>query len=107
MASTILRLGLYLLVVVFALYIIETAFENSAVADFVDSSLLQQGMVIGVLLLVAGVVLRVFERAAAKIPKNRCSICRTPVTKGAIYCREHLRGILAEEDEKVHHTTRH
>jgi hypothetical protein len=106
MASTILRLGLYLLLVVFSLYVIETAFENSVIAEFVDASLLQRAMGLGVLLLGAGAVLRILERAASKIPANRCAVCRTPVTKGAIYCRAHLRSILAEEDEKTHHTRR-
>ena len=104
MASTVLRLGLYLLVIVFALYIVDTAFESSVVADFVDASLLSSAMGIGALLLIAGIVLRIMERAASKIPASRCSVCRTPVPKGAIYCREHLRNILAEEDEKTHHT---
>ena len=106
MASTVLRLGLYILVVVFALYIIDTAFESSVIADFVDTSLLSSAMGLGALLLIAGFVLRVMERAASKIPASRCAVCRTPVPKGAIYCREHLRNILAEEDEKTHHTRR-
>ena len=37
--------------------------------------------------------------------KNRCRVCRTLDSASArIYCREHLRSILAEEDEKTHVT---
>lgn len=104
MSSTVLRLGLYLLVVVLVLYILDTTYEHSIIADFVDTPLLSKAMGVGALLVIVGFVLGLMEKAASKIPKSRCTVCRTPVSKGAIYCREHLRGILSDEDEKTHMT---
>jgi hypothetical protein len=41
MASTLLRIGLWILVIVLALYVIHDSFEDSPGAEYVPSSLLQ------------------------------------------------------------------
>jgi hypothetical protein len=104
MSATLLRFGLYLLVILLVLFVIDTAYENSALHDFVNVEFLQKAMGFAVLLTVAGAVLRVLEGASRKVTKSRCTVCRTPVTPGAIYCRQHLRNILADEDDRTHHT---
>lgn len=102
MSPTLLRLGLWVLVAVLAVYVLGESFEESPIAEFADASILQKGIALGVLLIAAGLVLRLFEKGAKVVVKNRCAICRTPVPHGAIYCRAHLRSILAEEDDRTH-----
>ena len=43
---------------------------------------------------------QIFEKGAKAVVKNRCAVCRTPIPHGAIYCREHLRTVLAREDDR-------
>ncbi len=102
MSSTLLRSGLYLLVIVFSLYVIDAAYENSPINDFVSAAMLQKAMGFAVLLTIAGAVFRVMEKASRTLVKNRCSVCRVAVPPGAIYCRAHLRGVLADEDDMTH-----
>jgi hypothetical protein len=70
----------------------------------IATGMLQQAIVVAVILIIAGIVFRILDKGASKVRKNRCAVCRTPIVPGAIYCREHLRTILAEEDEKTHMT---
>lgn len=104
MSSTLLRVGLWILVLVLALYVIQQTFEESPVAEYVPMNMLQKALVVGGLLIAAGFVLRVFEKGAKAVVKNRCAVCRAPVPKGAIYCREHLRSVLHDEDQRTHMT---
>jgi len=104
MSSTLLRLGLWILVIVLALYVIHESFEDQPVAEYIPINMMGKALVVGAILLVAGIVLRVFEKGAKAVVKNRCRVCRTPIPSGAIYCRAHLRTILHEEDEKTHMT---
>lgn len=104
MSPILLRLGLWTLVVVLALYVVHESFEESPVTEYVPLPMLQKALAIGVLLLVAGLVLRIFEKGAKTVAKNRCAICRTPIPHGAIYCREHLRTILHQEEDRTHVT---
>ena len=102
MSSTILRLGLWTLIIILALYVVHESFEESPVAEMVPLDMLQKALIVGGLLIVAGIVLRVFEKGAKVVGKNRCAVCRTPIPAGAMYCRAHLRRILHEEDDKTH-----
>jgi len=104
MSSTLLRLGLWVLVIVMALYVIQQSFEESPISEYVPIDMLQKAILVSVLLILVGIVLRVFEKGAKKVVKNRCSVCRTPVPHGAIYCRAHLRSVLHSEDERTHGT---
>jgi hypothetical protein len=104
MSSTLLRLGLWILVIVLALYVIHESFEDQPVAEYIPINMMGKALVVGAILLVAGIVLRIFEKGAKAVVKNRCRVCRTPIPSGAIYCRAHLRTILHEEDEKTHMT---
>ena len=104
MATTILRLGLWILIIVLALYVIHESFEDSPVAEFVPTSMMQKALILGVLLIGAGIVLKMFAKTAKVVTKNRCVVCRTPIPSGAIYCRAHLRNILHDEDDKTHMT---
>src|SRR5512140_3729643 len=104
MPSTILRLGLWILIIVLALYVVHESFEESPIAEYVPMGMLQKALAVGGILLAAGIVLRVLEKGTRKVVKNRCVVCRTAIPSGAIYCREHLRSILHQEDERTHMT---
>jgi hypothetical protein len=108
MSTTLLRAGLWTVILVLVLYVLATTYPDEPFAAMIPTVMLQQALVFGGVLIVAGLVTRVLGKGAKVVAKNRCRICRTPIATGAIYCREHLRAILSEEDEKAHMTrTRH
>jgi predicted nucleic acid-binding Zn ribbon protein len=104
MSSTLLRSGLWIVIIVLALYVLHESFEGLPVGEFFETGLMQKALALGVLLLVGGVVTRMFEKGAKVVSKNRCIVCKTPIPSGAIYCRQHLRSVLHSEDEKTHMT---
>ena len=104
MSSTILRLGLWIILLVVVMYVLQQTYEDAPFVDFFAPAMLQKALVLGGLLVIAGVVLRVLERGAKVVTKNRCVVCKVPIEHGAIYCREHLRRVLSREDENTHMT---
>jgi len=104
MSSTILRLGLWIILLVVAMYVLQQTFEEAPFVDLFAPAMLQKALVLGVLLVIGGIVLRIFEGGAKVVLKNRCIVCKAPIEHGAIYCREHLRRVLSREDEKTHRT---
>jgi len=104
MSTTLLRLGLWILVIVLVLYVIDASYGDQPIADIIETSLLQQAMLLGGVLIVAGIVTRILGKGAKVVVKPRCQVCRTPVPPGAIYCRAHLRSILSDEHDKSHLT---
>lgn len=108
MASTLLRAGLWTIILVLVLYVLATTYPEQPFAELIPSLMLQQALVLGFILIIIGVSLRILGIGARVVTKNRCRVCRTVIPSGALYCRAHLREILAEEDEKAHMTrTRH
>ena len=104
MATTILRLGIWILILVLALYVIAESFSDQQFVELIPMTMLRQALVLSGLLIVAGIVGLILERGAKAVIKNRCKVCRTPIPSGAIYCRAHLRSILHEEDDRTHMT---
>lgn len=104
MATTLLRLGLWTIILVLVLYVLATSYADSTWAELISVTMLQQALVLAGVLVITGIVLRVLGVGAKVVIKNRCRVCRTPIVSGAIYCREHLRSILADEDDKTHQT---
>jgi len=102
MANTLLRLGLWILILVLALYVLESTYSEQQWTEMIPTPMLVQAMVLAVILIVAGIIFRVLGVGARVVSKNRCRVCRTPIPPGAIYCRAHLRTILHEEDDKTH-----
>lgn len=102
MANTLLRLGLWIIILVLALYVLESTYSEEPWTAFIPTTMLVQALVLAALLIVIGVILRVLGVGARVVTKNRCRVCRTPIAPGAIYCRAHLRTILHEEDDKTH-----
>ena len=104
MSSTVLRLGLWIVIVVLAAYVLHESFEDQPLADMIPMDMLGKALVLGGILVISGIVLRMFEKGAKVVAKNRCAVCRAPIPHGAIYCREHLRSVLSREDERTHLT---
>jgi hypothetical protein len=104
MSTTLLRLGLWTVILVLALYVIDESYPDQPIAELIPTAMLQQALVVGAAAIVAGLVFRVLEKGKKAVVKNRCRVCRTPIAAGAMYCREHLRTILSDEDEKTHAT---
>jgi hypothetical protein len=101
MASTLIRTGLWLEIAILVTFIIRERLAESAFARSVTPGLLGNLMIIGALLIVAGFILSFFGRAAKVIEGSHCAVCRRRIRPGDIYCREHLRGVIAEEEEKL------
>ena len=104
MSTTILRLGLWTLILVLVLYVLATTYADQEWAELIPMTMLQQALIVAGALIVIGIVLRILGVGARVVTKNRCRVCRTAIPPGAIYCREHLRSILHDEDEKTHMT---
>ncbi|HUP61743.1 MAG TPA: hypothetical protein VNA69_15130 [Thermoanaerobaculia bacterium] len=104
MSTTLLRLGLWTVILVLVLYVLDESYPNEPISELIPTPMLQQALVVAAAVIVAGLVFRVVEKGKRVVVKNRCRVCRTPITAGAMYCREHLRSILSDEDEKTHAT---
>lgn len=104
MSSTLLRLGLWTILAAVALYVLHETYAGTPLEAYFSTSTLQRALVVGGLLVIAGIVARVAEKGAKVVTKNRCVICKVPVPPGAIYCRQHLRRVLADEDDRTHMT---
>lgn len=104
MANTLLRLGLWIMILVLALYVIDESYPDQPIAEMIPTAMLQEALALGVILVIAGIVTRILGKGAKVVKKNRCQVCRTVIPAGALFCREHLRTILTEEDEKSHMT---
>lgn len=104
MSTTILRLGLWTLILVLVLFVLRETNVQEEWVDLIPHRMLQQALALSFVLIVTGIVLSILGKGASAIVKNRCRICKRVIPTGAIYCREHLRTILHEEDEKTHLT---
>ena len=104
MANTLLRLGLWILILVLALYVLATTYSDSHWAALISTPLLVQALTLGLILIAAGIVLRILGVGVKAVAKNRCRVCRTAIPPGAMYCRAHLRSILQDEEDKTHST---
>ena len=104
MSSTLLRLGLWVILLVVVLYVLQQTYADAPFVDFFAPAMLQKALALGGILIAAGVVMRLLDRGAKVVVENRCVVCKKPIDHGAIYCREHLRGILSREDDRTHQT---
>lgn len=101
MSQTLLRFGLWIVLLVLALYVVRETFENSPLAEWVNDEMLSKAGTLGVGLLVASAAAYVLEKAFSKASARfrHCAMCRQPVSRGEIYCRTHLRQLLERENE--------
>jgi hypothetical protein len=106
MSSTLLRLGLWLLVILMALFVVRESYAEQQFVEMIPTSMLQHALILSALLVVAGLVVRVFDKGVSSTSKARCRVCKTAIPQGAIYCRQHLRNVLEREDRRTHSNTR-
>lgn len=104
MYETVLRLGLWTLILVLVLFVASTSMPELPFLDLVSHELLSQVLIASVVLIIAGVILKIFDRGKKVVVKNRCRVCKAPIVPGALYCRQHLRSILYEEEDRTHGT---
>jgi hypothetical protein len=104
MSATLLRLGLWTMILALALYVVDETYPDEPIGEIISTTLLTQFIAVGALAVVAGIVLRLLGKGAAAVTKNRCRVCRTPIPAGGIYCRAQLRNILHDEDDRTHST---
>jgi len=104
MSVALLRAGLWIVLISFALYVVHETYPESEIALFTSADMLMKVAVLGVFTGLAGFILSFFKRRDPKLARGRCSVCRRPVLKGDIYCREHLRRIIEDEHDKTHGT---
>lgn len=105
MATTLLRLGLWTVILVLVLFVLASTYPDETWAEMIPMPMLQQALTLAVFVVAAGIVMRILGKGAKVVTvRNRCRTCRKPIPVGGLYCREHLRSILAEEDEKTHVT---
>ena len=106
MSTTLLWAGLWLLAIVMALFIARDVFSDAPFASLITNPILYQAGALALLITGAGLVARIFERVVPK-SKRHCVVCKKPVFGKEMYCRDHLRVILEEEDERTHRTRSH
>jgi hypothetical protein len=99
MSQTLLRFGLWIVLIVLALYVVRESINGSSGTEYVSDQILQHAGSFGILLIAAGGVALIFEKAASKTRFRHCTLCRQPVAKGEIYCRMHLREVVEREHE--------
>jgi hypothetical protein len=104
MSSTLLRLGLWIILLVVILYVLQQTYEEAPFVDYFAPAMLEKALILGGFLVIAGIVARLMEKGTKAVSKGRCITCKAPVEKGAIYCRQHLRSLLSREDDRTHMT---
>lgn len=104
MSSTLLRFGLWLVVIIMGIYVVRESYHEQPFAELVPDAMLQHAMVFSVVLVIAGILLRVLEKGSKVVSRNRCRVCKTAIPDGGIYCRAHLRHMLDLEDRRAHST---
>jgi hypothetical protein len=102
MSTTLLRLGLWTLILVLAVYVLASTYEEEPWAEMIPMEMLQQALMLSGAVIVLGLIARLFDKGAKVVVKNRCRVCRTPIVAGALFCRAHLRSMLQDEDDKTH-----
>jgi predicted nucleic acid-binding Zn ribbon protein len=104
MASTLLRYGLWVILLVLVAYVLRETFQDQAFSEMIPEQVLEKAGAFGLLLLAAGAITAVIEKVFRK-QHSKCAICKTKIPYGEIYCRAHLREILEEEDLRLHKTS--
>src|SRR5437764_230371 len=70
MSSTLLRVGLWIVLIVIVLYVLQQSFEESPLAEYVTTPMLQKALALGIHAAIAGQLFRVPDRGAKLVPKH-------------------------------------
>ncbi len=93
MALTLFRSGIYILLIVLALWVLRDAVLKDF-ADILNDTLLNRAGFVGLLVIGVGFIALIYEKVTAGPKKTKCQVCGRPVIAGEFYCREHLRDIV-------------
>lgn len=99
MSQTLLRLGLWTVLIVLAMYVLRETFADTPQAELANDEILQRVGGIGLLLIAGAAVMAVIEKLSGNVRLRRCAKCSQRVARGEIYCRRHLREVLDFQDE--------
>lgn len=103
MSAILTRFGLYTLLLALAVFVLREEMSGFPYGEILTNQLLGQIALAGLALAVLGLVTGIFEsRRARSIKKKKCVICRGPVLVGEMYCRTHLRQVIADEEDRRH-----
>ena len=70
MSSTLLRLGLWIILLVVVLYVLQQTYEEAPFVDFFAPAMLQKALALGGILVAAGIVMRILERGAKVVDQE-------------------------------------
>jgi len=104
-ATSLLRFGLWIILLVLAGYVLRESMGDSPTAELLNDSILHNAGYLGLAALIVGFVITLVQKIATKAIKTRCRVCGRQVPHGQTYCRAHLREILEDEDRKLHETS--
>jgi hypothetical protein len=104
MSGTLLRFGLWIVLIVLALYVLGETYTNSALQEYASGAVLQKAGIFGLVLIAAGWVASFFDKVDLKTDYSRCLQCRKLIPRGELYCRQHLRRVLDVEHDRTHNT---
>ena len=102
MSAILIRFGLYTILLLLAVFVLREQLDMPR-EEMLTDALLVQVAIAAVVMLIAGFVMRLFEKATTKRPKGRCIVCKRKVLTGPTYCRDHLRELVGEERERGRH----
>lgn len=92
MSGNLLRLGLWVMVAVLALYIAREAMAGSPLARSLSDELLWNAGLGAVGLIALGILVGIGEFIHRKAFRHSfCIVCHRKIRYGDLYCREHLR----------------
>ena len=74
MSAILIRFGLYTILALLAVFVLREQIELPREELLTDALLVQVGIA-SVAMLVAGFVMKLFEKATTKRPKGRCIVC--------------------------------
>lgn len=99
MSATLLRTGLWIILITLALYVM----RDAGAGDLIKPWFLRYAAIAGGGVLLAGVIVSIIENIHDRaLRQSKCLVCRRPVSRGEFYCRQHLRKILEEDHDRTH-----
>lgn len=97
MSMTLIRLGVWSLVVILAAYVLTETVPDSAIARVITGQLLFLLTQIALGVVALGLLIALGEKLW-NLRRRKCKTCGRPIPSTQIYCRLHLNEVLEEED---------
>lgn len=102
MSTILLRLGLWTIVAVLALFILTGVMEGSPLSETITHERLNLIGMGGLVLVGLGIIAAIGEWIGRRFFRHSfCIVCHRKVRYGDLYCREHLRNTVHTGDETL------